>query len=173
MARSKINLQEYQQGILSRFRRLAEGEQAVSSSKLGFRSGGTNWLVALDSVSEVLPVPAILPVPLTQSWFLGMANMRGNLCAVTDLAAFSGLAPTAIGTESRILLAHHRYGSNAGLLVDGLIGLRSLDDMTPQDNMSTASPWEIARHLGADGQPWAELDLGILLGLDTFIQIAA
>ena len=173
MARSKINLQEYQQGILSRFRRLAEGEQAVSSSKLGFRSGGTNWLVALDSVSEVLPVPAIVPVPLTQSWFLGMANMRGNLCAVTDLAAFSGLAPTAIGAESRILLAHHRYGSNAGLLVDP----RRLADgdhgMTTQESVAAAQPWELACYLGADGQPWAELDLGILLGLDTFIQIAA
>ena len=167
MARSKINLQEYQQGILSRFRRLAEGEQAVSSSKLGFRSGGTNWLVALDSVSEVLPVP------LTQPWFLGMANMRGNLCAVTDLAAFSGLAPTAITAESRILLAHHRYGSNAGLLVDSLIGLRSIDGMTAQESVAAAQPWELARYLGADGQPWAELDLGILLGLDTFIQIAA
>ena len=173
MARSKINLQEYQQGILSRFQRLASGEQAVSSSKLGFRSGGANWLVALDSVSEVLPVPAILPVPLTQPWFLGMANMRGNLCAVTDLAAFSGLAPTVVTAESRILLVHHRYGSNAGLLVDGLIGLRNLDGMQAQEEMATAQQWEQARYLDADAQFWTELDLGILLGLDTFIQIAA
>lgn len=173
MARSKINLQEYQQGILSRFQRLAEGEQAAGSSKLGFRSGGDNWLVALDGIGEVLPVPDILPVPLTQSWFLGMANMRGNLCAITDLAAFAGRAPSTVTADSRILLVHHRFGANAGLLVDGLIGLRSLDGMEPQAKDDMAPPWQLAHHADAEGRRWAELDVGILLGQDAFLQIAA
>lgn len=172
MARSKLNLQEYQQGILSRFQRLAEGEQAATSSKLGFRSGGSNWLVALDGISEVLPVPAILPVPLTQPWFLGMANMRGNLCAITDFAAFSGLAPTTLTADSRVLLVHHRFGANAGLLVDGLIGLRSLEAMTRQEEASSP-PWQLANYRDAEGSPWVELDVAALLGLDAFMQIAA
>jgi twitching motility protein PilI len=172
MARSKRNLQEYQQDILSRFRRLAEGEQAAVSSRLGFASGGVNWLVALDSVSEVLPVPDILPVPLTQAWFLGVANMRGNLCAITDFAAFTGQTPSAITADSRVLLLHHRYGANAGLLVDGLLGLHGLDAMTPQEDASP-QPWQLACHTDADGRAWVELDVGALLGLDTFMQVAA
>ena len=52
--------------------------------------GGDNWFVALHQVSEVIPVPPTVPVPLTQPWFRGVANVRGNLYSMVDFSAFQG-----------------------------------------------------------------------------------
>lgn len=173
MAKNKLNLQAYQQDILARLRNLAESGRSASSSKLGVRSGAMHWLVTLGEISEVLPVPDVMPVPLTHSWFLGMANVRGNLFALTDLAAFAGQARTSVNAESRVLLVHSRFGINAGLLVDGLIGLRNLDDMQAGDSMKNTPAWQLRRYKDANGQSWDELDIGVLLGQNEFMQVAA
>ena len=173
MAKQKLNLQAYQQGILDRLRNLSESGHESFASKLGVRIGSVNWLVALDDISEVLPMPDIMPVPLTQPWFMGMANVRGNLYALTDLNAFTGHALSVVNTESRVLLAHNRFELNAGLLVDRLIGLRNLEDMQIQQHVEAASVWQLASYKDANGQSWNELDLGMLLGQNEFMQIAA
>lgn len=173
MAKNKLNLQAYQQDILTRLQNLAAGGHAASSSKLGVRSGASDWLVTLGEISEVLPVPDVMPVPLTQAWFMGMANVRGNLFALTDLAAFAGYAPTTVTSESRILLVHNRFGINAGLLVDRLIGLRNLDEMQAQDSAKDTPAWQLRRYKDASGQSWDELDIGVLLSQNEFMQVAA
>lgn len=173
MAKQKLNLQAYQQGILERLRSLTESGHASFASKLGVRMGGANWLVALDDVSEVLPMPEIMPVPLTQPWFMGMANVRGNLYALSDLGAFLGKAPAAVTGESRILLAHSRFELNAGLLVDQLIGLRNLEEMHIQQDTEAAPAWQLASYKDTNGQIWNELDTGMLLGRNEFMQVAA
>lgn len=173
MAKNKLNLQAYQQDILARLKSVAEGGHAASSSKLGVKSGATDWLVALGEISEVLPVPDVMPVPLTKPWFLGMANVRGNLFALADLAAFAGQAPTNVTSDSRVLLVHNRFGINAGLLVDRLIGLRNLDDMPAQKSLKDAPAWQLRRYKDASGQSWDELDIGVLLSQNEFMQVAA
>ena len=57
---------------------------------LGLVSGGQNWLVRLGDAGEVLTVPTLVHVPLTQSWFVGLANIRGNLFSVVDFSGFGG-----------------------------------------------------------------------------------
>ena len=173
MAKSKLNLQAYQQDILARLKSLAEGGRSASLSKLGVSSGPVNWLVSLNEISEVLPVPEIMRVPLTQSWFLGMANVRGNLYALTDLAAFSGHSKTNITAESRVLLVHSRFGINSGLLIDRLIGLRNLDEMQQEDDSKDTPVWQLRRYKEAGGQRWDELDIGVLLSQNRFMQVAA
>ena len=172
MARKKLNLQAYQQDILARLKSLTESGRAPSSSKLGVRIGAVDWLVALGDISEVLPVPDIMHVPLTHSWFMGMANVRGNLYALTDLAGFLGHPPTVVTSESRVLLAHGRFGINAGLLVDRLIGLRNLEDMQVQEDVGEKPAWQLQRYTD-NNQNWDELDLEVLLGQKDFMQVAA
>ena len=96
MAKKKLDLQAYQKDILARLKTQAESGRSVSSSKLGIRVGGQDCLVTLSDISEVLPVPEVLHVPLTQPWFLGMANVRGNLYGVTDLASYLGYAAATL-----------------------------------------------------------------------------
>lgn len=173
MARTKLNLQAYQQDILARLKSLTESGHAPLSSKLGVRIGGTDWLVSLADISEVLPVPEIMPVPLTHPWFIGMANVRGNLYALTDLAGFLAYPQTVVTSESRVLLAHNQFGVNAGLLVDRLLGLRNLEDMQLHDNSGDKPAWQLERYKDVDGQIWDELDIGVLLAQNEFMQVAA
>ncbi|HEY8119564.1 MAG TPA: chemotaxis protein CheW [Methylophilaceae bacterium] len=173
MARTKLNLQAYQQDILARLKSLSESGRAPASSKLGVKIGNVDWLISLADISEVLPVPEIMPVPLTQPWFMGMANVRGNLYALTDLAGYLGNPPTVVTSESRILLAHGQFGINSGLLVDRLIGLRNLEDMQHEKNVGDKPVWQLERYKDADGQIWDELDIGMLLTQSEFMQVAA
>lgn len=173
MAKKKLNLQAYQQGILDRLKSLAASQRAPSASKLGVKIGTVNWLMALGDISEVLPVPEVMRVPLTQAWFMGMANVRGNLYALTDLAAYLGNPPTAVTSESRILLAHGRFGINAGLLVDRVIGLRNLEDMQMQEDVEPLAAWQLGRYKDVNDQGWCEMSLDVLLNQNEFMQIAA
>lgn len=172
MARRKLDLQAYQQDILARLKDLA-GSTATSSSRLGVKVGGYNGLVSLTDISEVLPVPEVIKVPLTHSWFMGMANVRGNLYALTDLAHFLGNEIRPVTHESRVLLVHVRFGVNAGLLVDQLIGLRSIDEMKVQKGVKDKQAWQLEHYKDPNGQEWVELDLAALLGQKEFMQIAA
>jgi twitching motility protein PilI len=173
MAKSKLNLQAYQQDILARLRDLTENTNAVAASKLGVSINGFNWLIALEDVSEVIPLPEITRVPQTQSWFMGMANVRGNLYALTDLANFLGYPATATSASSRILLVHQKFGMNAGLLVERLVGLRSSDDMDKQDDIGEQAIWYVNQYKDANNETWHELDIGKLLDQHEFMQVAA
>ena len=87
MARpAKIDLRAFQQELATRLSTKTAGQ--VESSRLGLSFGGENWLVRLADAGEVLAVPPIAAVPLTQPWFLGIANIRGNLHGVVEFAAF-------------------------------------------------------------------------------------
>lgn len=173
MARKKLDLQAYQQDILARLKSLVDSGQTTSSSRLGVKVGGFNGLLSLMDISEVLPVPEVIKVPLTHSWFMGMANVRGNLYALSDLAHFLGNEARPITHESRILLAHARFGVNAGLLVDQLIGLRNIEEMQLQKAAKDKPDWQLEHYKDASGQDWIELDLAALLGQKEFMQIAA
>lgn len=173
MAKKKLNLQAYQQDILARLKSLTESNRAPSASKLGVRIANQDYLVSLGDISEVLPMPEIMSVPLTHAWFMGMANVRGNLYALTDLAGYIGQPQAVITSESRVLLAHVRFGINAGLLVDRLIGLRNVEEMKVQKVPAEKPEWQVKSYKDANGHEWTELDLGLLLGQKDFMQVAA
>ncbi|HZV61389.1 MAG TPA: chemotaxis protein CheW [Methylophilaceae bacterium] len=173
MAKRKLNLQAYQQDILARLRDLVSSGKEVSSSRLGVQIGGVNGLVSLTDISEVIPVPEIMRVPLTHPWFMGMANVRGNLYALSDLAHYLGNTARPLTHESRVLLVHTRFGVNAGLLVDQLIGLRSIEEMKAQKRTKDMPAWQLDQYKDVNSQDWVELDLAALLGQKEFMQIAA
>ncbi len=169
----RLNLQEYQENILSRLKALAGSGEAGSSSRLGVQVGDSAWLISLQDVGEVLPVPEIQPVPLTRSWFMGVSNVRGNLYAVTDLSAFMGGKPARVSADSRLLLAGSRFGVNSAFLIDRLYGLRSISDMHPKEVGRGATEWEKGVFWDASAMEWRELDVAKLLNSTAFMQVAA
>lgn len=173
MAKAKLNLQAYQQDILARLRDLTTNTGTASASKLGVTINGFNWLVALDDISEVIPLPEITRVPQTQPWFMGMANVRGNLYALTDLASFLGYPAATISANSRILLVHQKFEMNSGFLVERLIGLRSTEDMEKQDDIGEQAVWYVSQYKDSNNETWHEMDIGKLLDQHEFMQVAA
>jgi len=164
MAR-RFSLREFQQNVLNRIQVQTSGGAASLVSTLGVQIGGQNWLVQMGDIAEVLPLPTLVTVPLTRPWFLGVANIRGNLYSITDLSAFSGMGETVRGGSNRVLLLAEKYHFNAGLLVPRVIGLRD------------SSVWKETA-LGMEtclcdeqGQLWRRLDIPDLLRRTEFLQI--
>lgn len=51
-----------------------------------FPVGKEEYAFEIGQIKEVVPVPPISPVPQTKPYILGVANVRGNVLAVIDLA---------------------------------------------------------------------------------------
>jgi twitching motility protein PilI len=163
-----VRLREYQQHLFDRIRASAGSDAA--SSHLGFEAGGQTWVVRLMDVIEVIPVPALVSVPLTQDWFVGVANIRGGLFAITDFARFANGVPTPITSESRLVLLHAKYRVHAGLLIGRSLGLRQFAS-APRGYSATSS-WQSAPHSDADGRIWQELSVQELTRDPRFLQVA-
>jgi len=169
MAR-KIPLREFHQQVLKRLESAAATEDAPVS-KLGVEVNEGKWLVDLSSISEVVPVPNLVPVPLTHSWFRGVANVRGTLYGVTDLAALTGCGPTLPALDNRMLLVHPRFGVNAGILVRRVFGLRSPGQFRVLDSEGERPLWVAGEYRDDEGSRWKELDVGFLMRYPDFLNV--
>lgn len=162
----KTSLRDYQRDLAERLKNAGVGR---SASKLGLQVGGEAWLVDLVDAGEVIPVPAIVPMPLTRPWFKGMANIRGNLYSVVDFPAFLGRPPTAVGDQSRLLLVGERFRLAAALLVDRSLGLRNPAQLRRREG--EAAQWARAEYEDSDGRQWKELDLPQLVQHPDFLSV--
>ena len=166
---AKENLKEFQEALA---RRLRDASAVESTARLGFESGGQRYLLRLEEAGEVLPVPSLCPVPLTRSWFLGLANVRGNLVAVVDFAEFAGAAATALGAETRLVLFAERFGARSSLLAARMLGLKNLSGFEACSR-EPAPPWVRACYVEKSGGDvvWRELDMGELIANESFLQV--
>jgi len=94
---------------------------------IGFRAGERLLASGIDEINELLAVPELTPVPGTRPWLLGIANVRGNLVPVVDLARFLFGQRTPLGERTRLLIVRQGSGSVA-LLVDEVYGQRTVDE---------------------------------------------
>ncbi|HMM66963.1 MAG TPA: chemotaxis protein CheW [Dokdonella sp.] len=94
---------------------------------IGFRVGSRHMVSSISEVNEILTMPALTVVPGTQSWMLGIANVRGNLVAVIDLRKYIEGARTVMTDSTRVLVVR-QHGGSVGLLVDEVLGQRSFSD---------------------------------------------
>ncbi len=172
MAR-KTSLREFQQNVAQRIRDLAS--QKTVASKLGFQVGAENWLVTLSDVSEVIPAPKTVVVPLTLPWFRGVANIRGKLYSVVDFAAFQGEALIGSGMEKRVILISDRLIEGSGLLVSRMLGLRNPEQFKaePVQADSAERPWVKAKYRDTAGVLWHELDVAALVGNMKFLEVGS
>ena len=160
--------------------RLAERLQAARTqvrgqSWLAIESSGRGFLLPLREAGEIFALATILPVPYSHRWFLGVANLRGHLHGVVDLAAFLGLkAPEPRGreTQSRLVGFNQALDINCVLMVDRLSGLRSEDDLTREPADGAVRPaFAGARLRDASGRVWQELVLAELVSDPAFLTI--
>jgi len=174
MARAgKLDLRVFQQELAARL--ASKTAAQVESSRLGLAAAGQQWLIRLADTGEVVAMPPIAMVPLTKPWFLGLANIRGNLYSVVDFAGFLGrqvVAPHAAGGNSRLVLLGQRAGDlRAGIVVPRVMGLRNLAELAPAVPPPYAPAWYGQRWIDADGAAWQEIDLAGLARDPEFLQV--
>jgi twitching motility protein PilI len=147
--------------------------QPRATSWLAVECRGHGLLFPLEQAGEIFPMPALLPVPHTAPWLAGVANLRGSLFAVVDLAQFLGLdgaAPAEAAREHSRVVALSRV--NAALLVDRLAGLRSAEQLEAAPAPAGARPpFAGAVYRDADGRWWQEILLAALAEDERFLTI--
>ncbi len=167
----RTRLREFQAQLVERMQAVSSGAQA-QASQLGVMIGQTRWLLNLQEAGEIVSVGTITKVPLTQDWFLGLTNIRGNLISVIDLAHFRGLPPTSIDKESRIVAFAPTLSFNSGLLVSRIMGLRNVTEMEPQPVTNNGdAPWAIQRYVDRESQVWTGLDLSLIVQDAQFLHV--
>ncbi len=165
----KTSLRDFQAYLADRLTTAAQGKGGVSW--LGIQAGDESWLVDLSDSGEIVQAPQVAGVPLTRPWFAGIANIRGNLYAVTDFSVFRGGMPTPHNTNARLLLVGVKHGSNAALLVSRMLGLKNPDDFTPETPDPDAPAWGTARYQDRQGKIWHKLAVRELLADQDFMNI--
>lgn len=171
---NKQALRELQQRLADRLKVVQA--QAPGNSWLAVESGGHDFLLSLQQAGEIFALPAITPVPHTQSWLAGVANLRGGLYPVVDLAGFLGLRQQTVRSDqSRLLVLNPKLEINSALLVDRLAGLRNSDELSPVDGADTgAVPQFVGQRLkDGQGRVWQELNLRALVVDEHFLSIVS
>ena len=164
-ATRRTRLRLYQEQLLERMQAAKNGAGA-SVAQLGLAIGGARYLVDLAEVGEIVaPVP-VTPVPLTRPWYLGLANVRGSLLGVIDLARYlddGHVAAAAVpGSTPRLLVFATALGLNCALLASAVYGLRHAGTMTRDGDALR----------DADGNTWMPLSLAALVREERFLHIA-
>lgn len=139
-------------------------QRTGSESRQGFRIGALSLMIRYADGSELAELGAIHRLPNAPAWFSGIANLRGKLTPVFDLASYIGIEhdPQA----KRMLLVLSRGKDAAGVLIDGLPERLRWSDAERTD--ADAAPKQLAPHLrgaaSVGGRLWFDLDTESLLG---------
>lgn len=152
-------------------KRLAGASDQSAAGLLGVQAGTDFWLLNLSDSGEIVPLTPLTSVPLTKPWFVGIANIRGNLYSVTDFSAFQGKDSTPQNSSSRLLLIGTRHGNNAALLVTRMLGLRNVDDLKRAGTEEDAPRWAADAYVDNEGRRWKMLNVRELLADDNFMDI--
>jgi twitching motility protein PilI len=177
----KQALREFQSRLAQRMQEAMSQAQA-GSMWLAVEAAGHGFLLPLSEAGEIfMSSSTLVPVPHTHPWFLGVANLRGQLHGVVDLAAFLGLpartarlAGDAGGRDAGQLVAFNTaLQLNVALLIDRLMGLRHAGSLTPAAEPAMGGrPHFVGDRLTDDqGRSWYELDLAALAADEAFLKI--
>ncbi len=106
-----------------------------------------------------------------------MANLRGTLTGVVDLAGLLGGSPARPEQalfESSLLALNAALEVNAALLVDRLVGLRGAQAFVASEPPAAeAAAYWGNTYVDAQGTRWQELNLQALAQHPTFLSISA
>jgi len=170
-------LRELQSRLATRLQ--AARTEGVQASWLAVEAAGSRYLFPLAQSGEIFPFTSTQPVPYTQPWFLGVANLRGGLYGVIDLASYvGGRAPSAKSdagrAESRLVALNTLLDVNCALLIDRLAGLRNLDGFLSSTEPPEGSPSFFGSgYTDANGAYWQEINLQALSQQPQFLSISA
>lgn len=153
--------------------------QGVAPSWLAVEAGDNKYLFPMEQAGEIFPWVVTQTVPYTQPWFLGVANLRGGLFGVVDLASYVSGQPLAIKTEfarkeSRLVALNSALEVNCALLIDRLAGLRNQAAFKDFAEKATEAPDFFGnQYIDHNGAVWQEINLQLLAQQPHFLTIGA
>jgi twitching motility protein PilI len=151
--------------------------EGVSASWLAIESAGRSMLLPLAQSGEIFPLSSVQTVPYTQSWFLGVANLRGGLFGVVDFASFvTGQLPArrsdSAREQARLVSLNPALEINCAILIDRLSGLRNAQDFVARDEAEIGAPSFFAGSFtDRNGKVWQEINLQAMSNQADFLTI--
>ncbi|MBC7666248.1 MAG: chemotaxis protein CheW, partial [Caulobacter sp.] len=154
---NKDALRELQTRLASRLQ--AAKTQPRARGWLAVECAGVGLLLPLAQAGEIFPLRALLKLPHAKPWMTGVAQLRGDLYTVIDLAAFLGLrAPKtgeAAALDGQLVMLAPSLQVNAALRVDRLSGLRGEEQLTREaesaESVGARGPLAAPRRGGGGG----------------------
>jgi twitching motility protein PilI len=151
--------------------------EGVSASWLAVESAGKPMLLPLAQSGEIFPLANVQAVPYTQSWFLGVANLRGGLFGVIDFSSFAtGQLPArrsdSAREQARLVALNPALEINCAILIDKLSGLRNAQDFVSNAPVPEGAPSYFSNaYVDRNGLQWQEIDLQVLSSQTGFLTI--
>jgi twitching motility protein PilI len=154
----------------------AQNEAVELWNGIGFTIAGTHFVAPMGSVSEILHPPKYTTVPGVKNWMLGIANVRGRLLPILDLALFFDLKQASLKSrEKRVLIVEHGE-ILSGFVVDSVHGMQYFS----ADSFQKKSSKELGRSIlpfvkGAyekNKSKWNVFDTFALTENENFIDVA-
>ncbi|MBX3619408.1 MAG: chemotaxis protein CheW [Rhizobacter sp.] len=169
---NKEALRELQSRLAERLK--VAQTQERGRSWLAVECAGHGFLFPLQEAGEIFPYAPAMPVPYTSRWFLGVANLRGRLHGVVDLAGFLGIRGNEqVRDQSWFVAFNATTNINCAVMVDRLSGLRSLEQLRPDVDDGQAKPGFVgAPYRDENNRLWRELNLAALANESAFLKIA-
>lgn len=122
-----------------------------------FELGGQRMIAPLGEVAEILAMPEYTSMPLVQPWLLGIANVRGRLLPLTDLAKFLRMPNSSNKDKRRKVLVIDHHTIFSGLIVDKVFGIEhfTTEQYSPE-TIDSLSPFFAYNHgkFSKDEQDW-------------------
>ncbi len=153
--------------------------QGVAPSWLAVEAGGQKYLFPMTHAGEIFPWVATQTVPYTQGWFLGVANLRGGLFGVVDLANYvtgqkAFTQADVMHKDARLVALNGSLDINCALLIDRLAGMRNQDAFSDFSEKSPDAPDFFGnRYTDESGASWQEINLQVLAQQAHFLTIGA
>ncbi len=145
-------------------------------SGVGFSLLGMNFVVSMGELNEMLEVPTFTKLPGVQPWVKGVANVRGRLLPVFDLAAYFGGSLIGAKKQQRLLVID-REKIYAGLWVDQVFGMQYFLADTRRDNFPQALPESLEDFVDGyfehDGLTWSVFHPLRLMEKSQFLDVAS
>ena len=95
---------------------------------INFRLGVNDFGVDIISVKEIIRVENITHIPEAPSFIHGLANLRGQIIPVIDLAMQFGLSDAVKSKEKVRILVTEFDGHTVGMLVDEVPGVLKITE---------------------------------------------
>lgn len=87
-----------------------------------FEVAGQRFVAPMGEIAEILTMPEFIGVPLTKPWLLGVANVRGRLLPLSDLARFVGVSGHETLKKRKVMVIDED-GIFSGIVVDQVLGI--------------------------------------------------
>lgn len=135
-------------------------------SGIGFSLLNHRFVVSLGQIAEMLEIPPSTKLPGVQPWVVGLANVRGRLLPLFDMAQFLGGQASAQRKQHRVLVIDsNNYYS--GLIVDQAYGMQHFTSERYSEEVSDIP--EVVQSLvqgaytDAVGNTWTVMNIPSLL----------